>query len=98
MPADRESADADKNAWELVLGRLQEELSAEDFHHWLGTTAYASDSGDHITVWVPSESIRRHIDAHYRELIYRALASLGRSGTQIRFVVAGFDDEEGDEE
>ena len=87
----------DKNAWEQLLNRLAAELSAEDFRHWLGATAYASDSGDQITVWVPSESIRRHIDSHYRESIGRALASLERADTHVRFIVTGFGDEEEDD-
>jgi hypothetical protein len=72
-------------------------LAPEDFRRWFGASSYAGDSGDQITVWVPSESIRRHVVAHYREELHRALAALSRSGTHIRFVVAGFGDEDDDE-
>ncbi len=56
--------------------------------------AYASDSGDQITVWVPSEAIRRHIDTHYQEAIRRALQALGRTNTHVRMVVSGMDEDD----
>jgi chromosomal replication initiation ATPase DnaA len=86
------------NGWTLILERLQGELDGEEFQRWFGTTAYASDSGDQITVWVASESIRRHIMAHYHEPIHRALTMLGRPYTDVRLIVAGFGDEEEDDD
>jgi hypothetical protein len=47
-------------------------------------------------VWVPTESIRRHISGHYGNAIDHALAALGRSDTHVRLVVSG--DNEEDEE
>ncbi len=84
------------NVWALVLARLETEMDAEDFRRWFGATAYASDSGDHITVWVPSESIRRHISSHFHDSIERALTACDRPDAHVRFVVAGFGDEEDD--
>ena len=63
-----------------------------------GATAYASDSGDQITVWVPTESIRRHIAAQFDINIDHALVALGRANTHVRLVVSGDDEEEEDEE
>jgi hypothetical protein len=82
------------NLWEGVLAHLRRTLDAEDYRRWFGATAYASDSGDQLTVWIPSASIGYHITAHYQILLNRALASLGRPYTEIRFVVGGFDEEE----
>jgi chromosomal replication initiation ATPase DnaA len=82
--------------WDQVLEILRAEMPEEDFRRWFGTTAYASDSGDQITVWVSSEAIRRHLVAHYEDPIDRAMAALGRGDTNVRMVVAG--DDEGDEE
>ena len=82
--------------WDQVLEILRAEMPEEDFRRWFGTTAYASDSGDQITVWVSSEAIRRHLVAHYEDKIDRAVAALGRGNTNVRMVVAG--DDEGDEE
>jgi chromosomal replication initiation ATPase DnaA len=70
----------------------------EDFRRWFGATAYASDSGDQITVWVPTESVRRHIIAHFQDRVDRALAAIDRAGTQTRFVVSGMGDEDDHDE
>jgi chromosomal replication initiation ATPase DnaA len=80
--------------WEQILETLREQMPEEDFRRWFGATAYASDSGDQVTVWVPSESIRRHIDIHYEDAIDRALRELGRSNTHVRLVVAGMDEDD----
>lgn len=85
------------NIWEQVLERLRAHVPEEDFRRWFGSTTYASDSGDQLTVWVPTESIRRHIVAHYERTIERELAALGRPHPLIRLVVTGEDDE-GDED
>jgi hypothetical protein len=60
----------------------------------LDPTAYASDSGDLITVWTPTESVRRHLTAHYDETIRAALAAVGRGQTNVRFVVSGVEEDE----
>ena len=82
------------NIWDHVLERIRAQIPEEDFRRWFGATAYASDSGDQITVWVPTESIRRHIASHYDNAIDRALAALGRNDTHVRLVVSGIDEED----
>jgi len=82
--------------WDQVLETLHAGMPEEDFRRWFGATAYASDSGDQITVWVPSEAIRRHIDANYQEVIARALVARGRAFTHVRLVVSGFETDEDD--
>lgn len=88
----------DVNLWNQILEGLKAEIGEEELRRWFGATAYASDSGDQITVWVPSEAIRRHIVAHFQETIDRALTALGRPATHLRLIVAGFGDEEEEEE
>jgi len=83
-----------QNIWDAVLEQLRERMSAEDFRRWFSATAYASDSGDQVTVWVPTESMRRHIDIHFSGHIADALAALDRRETQIRMVVAGLGEED----
>ena len=83
--------------WDDVLERLRAALDAEDFRRWFGSTAYASDSGDQITVWVASEAIRRHLSSHYDTKITGALHAVGRPDTHVRFLVAGFGDEDEDD-
>jgi chromosomal replication initiation ATPase DnaA len=85
------------NPWEAILKRLRAELDPEEFRRWFAGTAYASDSGDQITVWIHSEADRRHIQSHYQLHIDRALAALDRSDTDVRFVATGFGEEEDDE-
>jgi chromosomal replication initiation ATPase DnaA len=80
--------------WDEILERLRARMPEEDFRRWFGATAYASDSGDQITVWVPTESIRRHIASQYQDYIDRALVALGRSDAQVRLVVGGIDEDE----
>ncbi len=86
------------SVWDEVLQVVRTRVDTEDYRRWFGVTSYASDSGDQITVWVPSEAIRRHLETHFGDQIRRALAGLGRAGTHVRFAVAGFGDEEEDEE
>lgn len=43
-----------------MLAQVRAEVDAEDFRRWFAYTSYAGDSGDQITVWIGSESHRRH--------------------------------------
>jgi chromosomal replication initiation ATPase DnaA len=86
------------NAWDAILERIRMQTPEEDFRRWFGATAYASDSGDQITVWVPTESVRRHIIAHFQDRVDRALVAIDRGGTQTRFVVSGTGDEDEDDD
>jgi chromosomal replication initiation ATPase DnaA len=81
-------------AWDQILERLRAGMPEEDFRRWFGATAYASDSYDQITIWVPSESIRRHIVNTYTDDVRRAASAIGRGGTHVRFVVGGTDEDE----
>lgn len=82
--------------WDEILTVVRREVPPEDFRRSFGETAYASDSGDQITVWVPTEAIRRHLTARYGDAIHGALTQLNRRGTHVRFVVTGVDEEDED--
>ena len=82
------------NLWVEILEKMRARMPEEDFRRWFGATAYASDSDDQLTVWVPTEAIRRHIAAHYESAIERELAALGRAYTQVRLVVSGMGEDE----
>src|SRR6266851_6262448 len=84
--------------WDEVLDALRPKMPAEDFRRWFGATAYASDSGDQITVWVPTESIRRHMLVHFQDAIKRALVAIDRRDTHVRLVVSGTDEDDEDDE
>jgi hypothetical protein len=72
---------------------VRREIPEEEFRRWFGATSYASDSGDSITVWVPTEGIRRTM-AQFLDPIDRALAEIDRADTHVRFVVSGTGDED----
>jgi chromosomal replication initiation ATPase DnaA len=84
--------------WDDILERVRSTLEAEEFRRWFGSTAYASDAVDQITVWVASEAIRRHLILHYEHEIEAALHAMGREHTHVRFLVGGFGDEDEEEE
>ncbi len=85
------------NPWQLILARLRSEIDSEDFRRWFGGTYYAADSGDQITVWVPTEAIRRHLTGHFQAHLDAAMRAIGRADADIRFVVTGFDEDEDEE-
>jgi chromosomal replication initiation ATPase DnaA len=77
--------------WDEILAAMRGGIPPEDFRRWFNETAYASDSGDQITVWVPTESIRRHIAAHYQENLDRALARGRRTGQPLSILILDLD-------
>jgi chromosomal replication initiation ATPase DnaA len=84
------------NPWEAVLATVRPSIDEESYRRWFSLTSYAGDSGDQISVWVPSESARRHIEVHYLDLIEQALIEIQRADTHVRFIVTGFDEDEED--
>ena len=87
-----------RNPWDAILKLVRKRMDGEDFRRWFGVTVYASDSGDQISVWVPTEAMRRHITSHFQHHIDAALVRLDRSGTHVRFIVTGISDDEEEEE
>ena len=87
---------SDANVWAQLLDRIKVDIDAEEFRRWFSNSSYASDSGDQITVWVPSESMRRHLTSRYGDAISSALAQMNRHGTHVRFVVTGVEEEDED--
>ncbi len=86
---------SDENLWQQVLRRIETQVDPEEFRRWFGPTTYASDSGDLITVWVPTDAIYRHLSVHYSGKIDRALRAL-RPHCSIRFIVTGVSEDEDD--
>ena len=82
--------------WDEVLSSVREKLPEDDFRRWFGATAYASDSGDQISVWISTEAIRRHVVGHFQRHIDEALEALDRRDTHVRFIVAGVSEDEDD--
>ena len=89
---------AEGNVWTQILERLKSEIDPEEFRRWFSISSYASDSGDLITVWVPSAADGRQISQNYQDRLHRELVRLGRPHTLIRFIATGYPDEEEEEE
>jgi len=89
---------SDGNIWTEILSRLRAELDGEEYRRWFSNSSYASDSGDHITVWVATAADVRHINQHYPDKLQRALTALGRGDTTVRFLSTGYAEDEEDEE
>jgi chromosomal replication initiation ATPase DnaA len=83
--------------WDQVLEQVRASIDEEDFRRWFAPSTQAGDSGDQIAVWVPSTSIRRHLELQYHDLVIRALEALGRPGADVRFVVTGYEEDDDNE-
>jgi chromosomal replication initiation ATPase DnaA len=82
------------NIWAEIVDRLKAEIDPEEFRRWFLASSYASDSGDVISVWVPSIIDGRQILQNYNDRIQRALTAMGRGDTVIRFIATGYSDDE----
>lgn len=82
------------NVWTRLLDRLRAEIDPEEFRRWFSASSYASDSGDQITVWVPSAGDGRQIVQNYSDRLHRALVAIGRGDTVLRFVATGYSEED----
>ncbi|MEQ1869507.1 MAG: hypothetical protein ABL961_05730 [Vicinamibacterales bacterium] len=87
----------DGNVWIQILDILRAELDPEEFRRWFLSSSYASDSGDQITVWISAAADGRHVQQNYTDRIQRALLSLGRTDTAVRFIATGYADDEDDD-
>jgi len=88
----------DGNIWTEILTRLRDDLDDEEYRRWFSNSVYASDSGDQITVWVPSAGDARQILQNYSDKLSRALAGLGRRDTVVRFLATGYTGDDEDDE
>jgi chromosomal replication initiation ATPase DnaA len=90
---------SDRKFWNAVLEKLRSSVSEDEFRRYFGESMQASDSGDMVSVWVPSETIKRHILSHYQDVLDRALSALNRSDVEIRLIATGVgEDEDGEDE
>jgi chromosomal replication initiation ATPase DnaA len=86
------------NIWTEILVRLKAELTEEEYRRWFSNSSYASDSGDQISVWVPTVVDGRQILQNYSDRLDRVLAALGRPDTTVRFLATGYEEDEDEEE
>jgi hypothetical protein len=91
-------SEAKANIWAAILGGLRADMDPEEFRRWFSNSSYASDSGDQISVWVPTAAEGRHISQNYQDRLHRELAKLGRGDTVLRFIATGYPDEDEEHE
>jgi chromosomal replication initiation ATPase DnaA len=82
--------------WTSVLEHLRATIDPDEYRRWFSASAQASDSGDQITIWVPTSADARHISVHYLDRIYRELTRLERRHVLVRFVATGYEEDEDD--
>ena len=87
-----------ENVWALVLERLRAVIDPDEFRRWFSASSQASDSGDQITIWVPSPAEGRHISVNYLDRIYRELETMERQNVTVRFVATGYDEDDEESE
>ena len=76
-----------EDVWGQVLARIEAKVPPETFHQWFKPTAGVGDTGDEITVRVPSEVFRRHLSQDYAAVIDDAATEVQRGGVRVSFVI-----------
>jgi len=84
--------------WGQILEKLRAAIDPDEYRRWLSASSQASDSGDQITIWVPSSTDARHISVHYLDRIYRALEEMDRVNVTVRFVATGYEEDEDEDD
>lgn len=87
------SVNADR-AWDAILAYLKDTIEPDEYRRWFASSMQASDSGDQITVWVPTFNDGRYITTHYLDEITRQLERMNRVSVTVRFVATGVDEDE----
>ena len=81
-------------AWGEILAKLRTTIDPDEYRRWFSASSQASDSGDQITIWVPTSTDARHISVSYLDRIYRALEEIDRVNVTVRFVATGYEEDE----
>ena len=75
------------NIWTELLERIETKVNRHSFNTWFSPTVFVEDTGDRVTVRVPSELCRNWLTKHYTTVITEATAEVQRSGVKIAFVI-----------
>ena len=75
------------NVWTELLERIETKVERRNFNTWFSPTVFVEDTGDRVTVGVPSELCRNWLTKHYAGVITEATAEVHRSGVEVMFVI-----------
>ena len=75
------------NVWTELLARIETKVNRHSFNTWFSPTVFVEDTGDRVTVRVPSELCRNWLTRHYSGVITEATAEVQRSGVKVSFVI-----------
>ena len=75
------------NVWTELLARIETKVNRHSFTTWFSPTVFVEDTGDRVTVRVPSELCRNWLTKHYTAVIQEATAEVQRSGVKVAFVI-----------
>ena len=75
------------NVWTELLERIETKVNRHSFNTWFSPTVFVEDTGDRVTVRVPSELCRNWLTKHYSGVITEATAEVHRSGVKVAFVI-----------
>ena len=75
------------NVWTELLARIETKVNRHSFNNWFSPTVFVEDTGDRVTVRVPSELCRNWLIKHYSGVITEAAAEIHRSGVKVAFVI-----------
>ena len=75
------------NVWTELLARIETKVNRHSFNTWFSPTVFVEDTGDRVTVRVPSELCRNWLTKHYSTVITEATNEVRRGGVKIAFVI-----------
>ncbi len=75
------------NVWTELLARIETKVNRHSFNTWFSATVFVEDTGDRVTVRVPSELCRNWLTKHYTGVIAEATAEVQRRGVKVAFVI-----------
>ena len=75
------------DVWTELLARIETKVNRHSFNTWFSQTVFLEDTGDRVTVRVPSELCRNWLTRHYSAVIREASTEVRRGGIQITFVI-----------
>ena len=75
------------NVWTQLLARIETKVERHDFDTWFSRAVFVEDTGDRVTVRVPSERCRNWLTENCSGVISEATKEVDRNGVKVAFVI-----------